>query len=124
MNSSVIYLITTVLGPQNTRSAKVWCMSVNAPGKPGIFIVRDPIWIGIPNALSIKNQQREIFQPVFLKPKKKKRKKEKSFTLKKKCQMQKVFQLFKAPSAITLMSSCLVGSLFLCWFSRVVPFNT
>ena len=33
--------------------------------KLGIFIVRDPIWIGIPNALSIKNQQREIFQPVF-----------------------------------------------------------
>ena len=67
-------------------------------------------------------QKNQIFQPVSLKPKKK-REKETSFTLKKKCQMQKVFQLFKAPSAITLMSSCLVGPLFLCWFSLVVPFN-
>ena len=66
-------------------------MPVNAPGKPGIFIVRDPIWIGIPNALSIKNQQRKIFQPVFLKPKKKKRKKEKSFTLKKNVKCKKCF---------------------------------
>ena len=49
-------------------------MSVNAPEKEYSYVVRDPIWIGIPNALCIKNQQRETFQPVFLKPNKKKRK--------------------------------------------------
>ena len=36
-------------------------MSVNAPEKEYSYIVRDPIWIGIPNALSIKKSAERDF---------------------------------------------------------------
>ena len=62
-STKVLWCESEKLGPRNTRSAKVWSMSVNAPEKEYSYVVRDPIWIGIPNALSTKKSDFPTCKP-------------------------------------------------------------